>query len=310
MPEHVLVYLPSDLTFTDDALAKFKGYGSRNFIYKDNKKGLYCNHFAVYDSLVTSNNVTTGSYDYYVPTPFHTDSISYNRKFLSGYNTTYLPYSTALPSGVTTVYTFTKRSDSKQDFNSKYAYEFTAMTTLPDSLEANKAYLLYSSSNYTMPNRVVNSEGKLFGSTTLLTVPKTPDFNSYTVTKNKDVQFIGTTEDIPNDSAVVYNGFNLAYNGTTPEWRMVTTDNTSGYFDRFRGFICDNKTTSSAKQTVVSMVFHNADGSTTEIEGITLNDLTSGDKRIYTLDGKFIGTDIRQLPAGIYIKNGKKFLKK
>lgn len=328
MPEHVLVYLPSDLTFSDDALTAFKGYGSRNFIYKDKNKGLYCNHFAVYDKPVTSNYVTTGSYDYYVPTQFYTDSASYDRQFLDGYNTTYLPYSTALPSTdiVDKVYTFSQRSTEKQPNSTKYAYVFNEETksdgTRIDSLVANKAYLIHSTTSFSMPNRIVGSDGNIFGTTKLLRVPQTLDFNTASVTAAKNVQFIGTTEAIQNDSAVYYHGYNLEYvtvtksDGTTenqPQWRMVQSSNTNGYFNRFRGFICDNLAESSAspaKQTVVSMIFHNANGSTTSIEGITLRDLTSGDKRIYTIDGKYVGTDFNSLPNGLYIKNGKKFLKK
>lgn len=33
------------------------------------------------------------------------------------------------------------------------------------------------------------------------------------------------------------------------------------------------------------------------------------DARIYTLDGRFVGTDILKLPRGIYLKDGKKIVK-
>lgn len=333
MPDHVLVYLPTGIEFTDDQLNAFKVYGSPNFIYKDKTKGLYCRHFKVFDGTktetytefdkntyqtVTKTRTVSDSYDYYVPTAFRTDSVTYTRSFLDGYNTTYLPYSVARPTEVTAVYTFSG-TRTKQDWNTKYAYEFKAMTTLPDSLQPNTPYLLYSKTGYSMKDRTPDELKKYKGpkntegSMSLLTVPTTPDFNSYTVTSAKNVQFIGTTEVIPNDSAVLYNGYNLAYNDNNePEWRMVKTTNTSGHFGRFRGFICDNdeSSTSPAKEAVVSIIFHNANGSTTSIEGLSVGDLTSGDKRIYSIDGKYVGMDVNALPAGIYIKDGKKFLKK
>lgn len=54
---------------------------------------------------------------------------------------------------------------------------------------------------------------------------------------------------------------------------------------------------------------------------LTYNDDTSGiteietadkqrNNRIYTISGQFVGTSKENLPAGIYIVNGKKFIKK
>ena len=33
------------------------------------------------------------------------------------------------------------------------------------------------------------------------------------------------------------------------------------------------------------------------------------DARIYTLDGRFVGTDMSKLPRGIYLQGGKKIVK-
>jgi len=35
-----------------------------------------------------------------------------------------------------------------------------------------------------------------------------------------------------------------------------------------------------------------------------------GDGRIYNLNGQAVGNDEKSLPAGIYVKNGKKFMVK
>ncbi len=50
--------------------------------------------------------------------------------------------------------------------------------------------------------------------------------------------------------------------------------------------------------------------STTAVKGIT-SDTTAKpvDKRIYSLDGRYIGTDMHALPRGIYIIGGKKIVK-
>lgn len=46
----------------------------------------------------------------------------------------------------------------------------------------------------------------------------------------------------------------------------------------------------------------------TGIQGI-LEDVVPADGRIYTLDGRYVGTSIDSLPHGIYIRGGKKFVK-
>ena len=38
-------------------------------------------------------------------------------------------------------------------------------------------------------------------------------------------------------------------------------------------------------------------------------DYNSTDTRIYNLQGQYVGTSIESLPAGIYIRNGKKMIK-
>ena len=57
----------------------------------------------------------------------------------------------------------------------------------------------------------------------------------------------------------------------------------------------------------VSFVFGNPNPSTS-INDITLYETTK-DKRIYSIDGTFVGTDITKLNKGLYIIGGKKFVK-
>ena len=48
---------------------------------------------------------------------------------------------------------------------------------------------------------------------------------------------------------------------------------------------------------------------TTGIYNTTVTELTISDNRIYTLDGRYVGTDRNALPHGIYIQNKQKFIK-
>ena len=47
----------------------------------------------------------------------------------------------------------------------------------------------------------------------------------------------------------------------------------------------------------------------TAIQSLTIVERSTSDNRIYTLDGRYVGTDASILPHGIYIQNNKKFVK-
>lgn len=51
------------------------------------------------------------------------------------------------------------------------------------------------------------------------------------------------------------------------------------------------------------------DGEVTGIEGVTVNDNVKADGRIFSIDGRYMGTDFGRLGKGIYIMNGKKIIK-
>ena len=57
----------------------------------------------------------------------------------------------------------------------------------------------------------------------------------------------------------------------------------------------------------VSFKFKNHE--TTGIQLPSIIERSTSDNRIYTLDGRYVGTDISVLPHGIYIQNNKKFVK-
>ena len=52
---------------------------------------------------------------------------------------------------------------------------------------------------------------------------------------------------------------------------------------------------------------------TTGIDRVTVTPAPEGkpaDNRIYTVDGRYVGTDASKLDKGIYIRNGKKIIKR
>lgn len=54
-------------------------------------------------------------------------------------------------------------------------------------------------------------------------------------------------------------------------------------------------------------------GWTTGIDNVTVNGNTlkpAADNRIYSIDGRYLGTDVEKLDRGMYIRNGVKFVKK
>ena len=88
-------------------------------------------------------------------------------------------------------------------------------------------------------------------------------------------------------------------------WRQYSDKNTE-YMPPFRGAIMRIPGTSSAKQFVLLAEDPQTDG----INDVTGNtDVQQGAQRIYTIDGRYVGTDFDSLPSGMYIMKGKKTLK-
>lgn len=90
-----------------------------------------------------------------------------------------------------------------------------------------------------------------------------------------------------------YNGIDkidefTMYNGTILKWSI---------FD-----IIENDT-----ERHVSFKFINNEP--TAIQSLSIIERSTSDNRIYTLDGRYVGTDASILPHGIYIQNNKKFVK-
>lgn len=94
-----------------------------------------------------------------------------------------------------------------------------------------------------------------------------------------------------------YNGINkidkfTMYNGTILKWSIseITEEDGANEDDRY-----------------VSFKFKNNEPTGIQLPSII--ERRTSDNRIYTLDGRYVGTDASILPHGIYIQNNKKFVK-
>ena len=89
-------------------------------------------------------------------------------------------------------------------------------------------------------------------------------------------------------------------------WKQMKNGKPEGYpIPPFRGYIWRIPGTSGAKQFMVL-----SEGETAGINDVTGNtDVQQGAQRIYTMDGRYVGTNFDSLPSGIYIIKGKKTLK-
>ena len=118
-----------------------------------------------------------------------------------------------------------------------------------------------------------------------------------------DYCFVGTVDGMDNAEAAAAGAYILQSDGL---FHKVTTGNTAAVIPPYRAYITlssDNQA-SGAKQLSISL-----GGETTGIRAIETTD-QDGTVRYYDLQGRYIGTTLDGQPKGIYIKNGKKTLKK
>ena len=96
------------------------------------------------------------------------------------------------------------------------------------------------------------------------------------------------------------NGDPYPYNGINKIDKFTMYDNTILKWSIFD--IIENDA-----ERQVSFKFKNNEP--TAIQSLSIVERTTSDNRIYTLDGRYVGTDASILPHGIYIQNNKKFVK-
>ena len=264
-------------------------------------------------------------------------------KFADGKHcfTIFLPYAVTLPEGIRAYkldYKYSKKYFTDGQYfpeQPEYPYgwpsdtEFYVFNSIPDgsTLEASKPYLL----RITNANSD-NSNSKAFTANNV-EIAKSPEkFDivnggrlkpvGFAATKpGQSYSFQGSTEMIPpeaykndkNRPWVLNIATKNTINGFNQEidvWKqMLYADKSPGVISPsippFRGFVNLLPGASGAKKFMVL-----DESKTTGISDVTNDaDAQQGAQRIYTMDGRYVGTNFDSLPSGMYIMKGKKTLK-
>lgn len=217
--------------------------------------------------------------------------------------------------------------------------EYYLFTSIPDEsvLEANKPYLLrvvdgneYSSKDFGAANVVIAASGSTKVNDDGTEVTQTPstsalrNVNAGTLkpqgfpleNKNQDFNFVGGTERLNNQLAVSLHTWLLNTDRMNIDvWRQVKSEPISipnsdlqlepATAAPFRGYIqVINNAPGGAKRFVILR-----EDETTGIDNLQQDKALNGAQRIYTLDGRYVGTSFDTLPSGIYVIKGKKIAK-
>lgn len=191
--------------------------------------------------------------------------------------TWYEPYAYTLPDG-NTAYTFTGANGSSLTFEEAGT----------QTLAANTPYLIIAGNDV---NGSVNSS---------VTVKATPTTNGDGGTQG-DWQFVGTYNSMTAAEAATANMWAL---GSGNKWKYYTSGDAYGVYPR-RCYMINSTEKASNNARTFDTVFG---GEATYIE--LVNKTNPEENRIYTLDGKFVGTKKDVLKSGVYVINGKKFMVK
>lgn len=269
---YTVVYLPSGVTKVAS--------GQENFVV-----GAVCEKFVVYDR--HSDYISGIGCDYPILTEFTATSASYaNRSAFTDSDcyTSYLPYPTAVPTGMT-AYTIKELSGSD-------IMLFSAISG--STLEANTPYLLRLNSGVTSATYATESS---------VLVPETPAdiYLNPNASNGSGWQFLGTTENITNTVAAEKGLYVLEASNT---WRPVLTTEGAGYVHSMRAFM---KKPLGSNAPSVMMLLDESD-TTTGISALH-NSVESKGTDIYTLEGRYVGRDYNALPKGLYVVGGKKMYK-
>lgn len=308
LPVNVIVYLPDvpNISFADDQ--------DVNFVKFDGT----CTKLLLEDGV-----------EYEFPHEIKASEVVYDRdisSFASGKNcfTIFLPYAVKLPNGIR-AYNLdlqTKRTTDKiNEYTGKYIVEEVYMfKSIPDGskLEANRPYLL----------RITDGQSHTFQEFKVIDNPvviaasgndKDKKFNRlkpkfFTEGKNDpSYVFTGSTEKLQRgdgQNSPINNPWVLGRDKVTGKdlWkRMPGKTGADKLIPPFRGIIMPKSSIAAAKQFVLLTEEDNQTNGINDVTGNT--DVQQGAQRIYTIDGRYVGTDFDSLPSGIYIMKGKKTLK-
>lgn len=236
--------------------------------------------------------------------------------FANGKNcfTFFLPYAVTLPDGIRAydLNYLTKEGDIE-----KYVFK-----SIPDgsTLKGNRPYLL----RITDGNSHTSQEFKAVDNLVKIAASGNDKYRSsgrlkpsgfVPATSDQSFCFYGSTEMSPrywNEDENVSLSISPHTLGHDKEgndlWKRLPGKNYASpkLLPPFRGFIMGVLGTTAAKQFVLLTT----DSETTGINDVTGNtDAQQGAQRIYTIDGRYVGTNFDSLPSGMYIMKGKKTLK-
>lgn len=318
---HTVVYLPKGTAFT------FAEGEDVNFVKADNTCTLlsiqdgadyeFPNAFKATKAVYNKYNATVTDNDYLYeddyslsyPTLDSDNSLSTYRDFSgisTGKNcfTMLLPYKVTLPPGIRAYKLNLKNKGTIPGTNYTEYYLFTSITD-GSTLDANKPYLLritdgdiHNSSVFTAENVDIAASGSDKVDNTI----KPTGFAA--TTEGQSFNFVGSTERLTNATAVQLDTWLLnTDNAGYDVWRPVT-DGTEATAAPFRGYIQPINKAAAAKRFIILM-----DNETTGIDNLGQSKVQNGEQRIYTLDGRYVGTSFDTLPSGIYVIKGKKIVK-
>lgn len=239
-----------------------------------------------------------------------------------------LPYDVKLPKGFRAYELHLKDNyatplQGESDYTQYYLFQSVDDGSV---LEANKPYLLrivdgqeHSSKEFVAKNVKIAASGSTVkvnddGNEVTETTPTSAFRNVYAgtlkpqgykaVEPNQEFLFMGGTERLNNELAANLNTWLLNTDSKGIDvWRPVKGGTATAA--PFRGYIQPkNNATSNAKHFVVLM-----ENETTGIDDLQQDKVQNGAQRIYTLDGRYVGTSFDTLPNGIYVIKGKKIVK-
>lgn len=239
-----------------------------------------------------------------------------------------LPYDVKLPKGFRAYELHLKDNyvtplQGQSDYTQYYLFQSVDDGSV---LEANKPYLLrivdgqeHSSKEFVAKNVKIAASGSTVkvnddGNEVTETTPTSAFHNVYAgtlkpqgykaVEPNQDFLFMGGTERLNNELAANLNTWLLNTDSKGIDvWRPVNGGTATAA--PFRGYIQPrNNATSNAKHFIVLM-----ENETTGIDDLQQDKALNGAQRIYTLDGRYVGTSFDTLPNGVYVVKGKKIVK-
>lgn len=326
MPPYTMVYLPPGSTVKPgEENFVVAGKCSKFVVYDGDTNGRY---FSIKDRTYSGDrkwigqekritpdaptpenfNMNRGC-DYDIQYPFKAATATYtSRTFEKIRDKTYticLPYPATVPDGL-----------RAYKLNKKIDIGFYFLSVDNGKLAANQPYVL----------RVVNPGGSFtFGietgeDGTGVDIPATKDANLQQTEMPQDgLAFRGTTTNILNKEARNHNYYNL--NGgiwypiktATETWTGPDSDSAVNQASGFMGFVHSMRgyvvTPEGSGAKFATMFEDSKDINPTAINEME-EQIQGKQARIYSIDGRYVGTDINTLPSGnIYVVNGKKIYK-